>query len=572
MKNSKKQQKENQKDSSLNEINLTAIIVADTFSNLLNPINNNISDILIPVCNIPVIEYMIDFLTTNSVKEIFILSKNNYDSLSAYLKRNHKKTKSIKLINCEEANGFGDCLRKLNSKKVIDEKLDIILIKSLVIANFDLEKIYKVHLENKKKDKNCIMTSVLKTYKNQINFLTNYDKNILIHDKKTNQILQYENLMDLNRITINENLKFKINNKIENATANTYCIRSDLFDSGIDICSAEVLERFGENFDFNSLRDDFYKATICNEIYQDTFYLHELTENDYVGLIKNFDNYKRITNEIIHRWAYPVTLNKVFISNKLNINFKAIEYNYFVDGSINVSTKSKFSDGIVIGSDCLVEEDCVVQNSVIGKNCKIGKSCIIKNSILFDNCVIYDNSVIINSILSSWTKISDGLEVINCFLGDNVEMTKENSESYYEIKEDNNLVIEDYRIKKEENNVSNNEDYITESSNEEKTSQDSIIINNGSNLNFTKNENFLMDLDDKDLNLINLIKENIEEDDDEYASSEEEEEESEENFEDELRIIIEPGLKAHADIDNVITEIISLKKAFWEQTFADSKF
>ena len=47
-----------------------AVIIGETFTRLLNPLTNDIPELLIPVCGIPLIEYMIDSLFSSNIKEI----------------------------------------------------------------------------------------------------------------------------------------------------------------------------------------------------------------------------------------------------------------------------------------------------------------------------------------------------------------------------------------------------------------------------------------------------------------------------------------------------------------------
>ena len=52
-----------------------AVIIGETFTRLLNPLTNDIPELLIPVCGIPLIEYMIDSLFSSNIKEIIICKK-----------------------------------------------------------------------------------------------------------------------------------------------------------------------------------------------------------------------------------------------------------------------------------------------------------------------------------------------------------------------------------------------------------------------------------------------------------------------------------------------------------------
>ena len=138
-----------------------AVIIGETFTRLLNPLTNDIPELLIPVCGIPLIEYMIDSLFSSNIKEIIICVKNNGQKLDKYIKEFHEK-KEIKIL-IDEYSNVGDCLRKINAENLISK--DFILITGLVISNLSIENVYNFHLERKKTDKKCIMSLLLKTAK-----------------------------------------------------------------------------------------------------------------------------------------------------------------------------------------------------------------------------------------------------------------------------------------------------------------------------------------------------------------------------------------------------------------------
>ena len=159
-----------------------ALIIGETFTSLLNPLTLDVPNLLLPVCGIPIIEFMLDSLSSSSIiKEIVICVKkrHDYQQLDKYLKRYHKHL-NIKIIQNEEFESVGDCLRKIYAEKIIFT--DFVLIRGLVIINADIDELYNIYLQNKSKDKNCLITSIMTTFNNSKTIKTNYDENILIYD------------------------------------------------------------------------------------------------------------------------------------------------------------------------------------------------------------------------------------------------------------------------------------------------------------------------------------------------------------------------------------------------------
>jgi translation initiation factor eIF-2B subunit epsilon len=538
-----------------------AVIIADTFTNLLHPLNENISEILMPVCSIPILEYMIDFLNSNSIIEIIICAKKNARQLDSYLKKYHRKNKNIKLVvsdSNEEFADVGDCLRKINAEKMISS--DFLLIRGLVIANIDIEGIFNYHQMKKKEDPFCIITSILKNYKNDIDVKTKYDENLLIYDKKTKRILQYESTYEMRKTAMNENIKFTVKNltgtKNQNdvASANYFKIRSDLYETYMDICSPEVLNIFSENFDYQSIRDHIFKNVIVSDVHCDTFYLYELSTDDYVGVIRNVNSYFKINNEILNRWAHPIVLENLLISPKLEINLKSLNMNIYFDSDVKYSPKADLVSSISLGTGCFVDDYSELTNVSAGKFCKIGKRVKIKNSLISNEVTIEDDVEIENSIISDKCIISQGAQIKNCFLGEEVKIPNDAEETSMRIYNSKEIQSDEETSYDHENNST----YST------------------TQIEKIEEETFLKNLDDKDLMLIavsaQLKEDNEEEDEDEDELSEADEDiEEEEDYEEEIKKVIESGIARENRPEDIIQEISSLKNAFWEKTSAESK-
>ena len=522
-----------------------AVIIGETFTKLLNPLSMDIPELLIPVCGIPIIEYMIDSLFSGNIKDIIICVKNNGQKLEKYIKKFHEK-KNIKIFINEQFNSIGDCLRKIYSENIIST--DFILISGLVISNLDMEDVYNFHLERKKHDKKCIMTSLLKTYKNENNIKTDYDDDMVIYNPDTFRIYQYESTFERIKIELNKNIIFKEDK--ENQEITKYKIKSNLYYSNICVCSPNILNVFNENIDFHSIRDHLYKNLIYSEIYFDTFYIFELTGDNYIGLIRNPESYLKVNFEILNRWAHPVVIEDIMISPKLNINFKPVSFGIYVDKLIKDEnySKAKLITSIVISKNSTIGESSQLKFTIIGEDVKIGKNCQLSNCIILSKTEIGDNTKITNSIISRDCKIKDNLEISNSILGMGIsqESNSESERIYYEIEE------EDEKI-----------------------------------LNVLDKDLFFQNLDDREAlflcttpNLIDEInymdkKDNDNSEFDTDTNEDEEEEESEDlgendEFENELLNIINTGLKKNSSINDIVKELGALKSGFWEKTNAET--
>ena len=177
---------------------------------------------------------------------------------------------------------------------------------------------------------------ILKKHTNTLNKITKYDDALIVIDKSSNQILQYQDFND--GATIELNSKFKIYFFLENLNfsrtkdlkTNVYTMRYDLFDTLISICSLDVITHFNENFDYHNLRNDLLKNIICSEIFSDKFYAFELGKEDYVSVINNHESFTQTNKDIINRWAYPLVIDSKQLTSKIGYNFKYSIFNIYM--------------------------------------------------------------------------------------------------------------------------------------------------------------------------------------------------------------------------------------------------
>ena len=554
-----------------------AVIIGETFTSLLNPLTLDTPNLLLPICGIPIIEFMLDSLSSSSIiKEIIICIKkyHDYQQLDKYLKRYHKNL-NIKIVQNEEFESVGDCLRRIYAEKLIST--DFVLIRGLVIINKDIDELYNIHLQNKSKDKNCLITSVMKKFQNSKEIKTNYDENILIYDDNDKKIYQFEpTFQESNIIKIYKS----VNNKKLNVN-NNYVVRSDLFETGIEICSNDFLNIINDNFEIKNVRD-FIKNILVNEIYLNTFYVYDLGKELYCGMIRNIESYLNVNFEILNRWGYPIVIDNIDISNKLKINLKQTRFSIYCHkdtSSENYNKAKLISEVVILDKENYVGKDSQLQKCILCKDVKIGKKCVLQNCIIFKGTEIEDEVVIKNSIIGNNCLIKKGVKVISSVLGKNItqekdsiqnRIFKEEEDEEQEEKDktysltilDRDLFLKnlsDYDFLFVPNNSTTygfNDENLINNLNPEKTEKNNEINNkepNKKELNYDSDEFF----------------------DEESISSEEseesdEEKEFEDDFVDVITDIISSGIDKKSNTKELVTKLANLKKEYWNKTYEET--
>ena len=498
-----------------------AVIIGETFTSLLDPLTLDTPCLLLPICGIPIIELILNSLS--SIKEVFICINRYKTEIENYLKKYHKQL-SYKLIYSQDFKNVGDCLRQI--KQDNDISSDFILIRGLVIINSDIEELFNIHLKNKSRDNNCMITSVMKRYKTTNEIKTNYDENILIYNENDKRIFQFEPTYNKTKVEIFKGIISKENRN------NNFIERSDLFETGIDICSPKFLEQMTEKekFDLQSVKDTIGQI-LSDEIYEDTFYLQELNEDSYCGLIRNVESYLKVNFEILNRWAYPIVIDNIDMSNKLEINLKQLKLSLYSDKETNSENFRKaelFKEVVILNKENIVGKESKLKKCVLCKNVQIGQKCELDNCIIFPGTIVENDVIIKNSIIGKDCQIKSGIKIISSILGTNIALDKDSIKK--RIYKENEQIIE-----------INNNDFIQKLEKHER-----LYLSTKSQLGFN------------DTNLV-LDKEEDKDENEFYSDEESEQSYKEESFAEGVEYILSSGLEKNKEKKDLVNEIWNLR-------------
>ena len=498
-----------------------AVIIGETFTSLLDPLTLDTPCLLLPICGIPIIELILNSLS--SIKEVFICINRYKTEIENYLKKYHKQL-SYKLIYSQDFKNVGDCLRQI--KQDNDISSDFILIRGLVIINSDIEELFNIHIKNKSRDNNCMITSVMKRYKTTNEIKTNYDENILIYNENDKRIFQFEPTYNKTKVEIFKGIISKENRN------NNFIERSDLFETGVDICSPKFLEQMTEKekFDLQSVKDTIGQI-LSDEIYEDTFYLQELNEDSYCGLIRNVESYLKVNFEILNRWAYPIVIDNIDMSNKLEINLKQLKLSLYSDKETNSENFRKaelFKEVAILNKENIVGKESKLKKCVLCKNVQIGQKCELDNCIIFPGTIVENDVIIKNSIIGKDCQIKSGIKIISSILGTNIALDKDSIKK--RIYKENEQIIE-----------INNNDFIQKLEKHER-----LYLSTKSQLGFNDTNLALDKEEDKDENEF-------------YSDEESEQSYKEESFAEGVEYILSSGLEKNKEKKDLVNEIWNLR-------------
>jgi len=211
--------------------------------------------------------------------------------------------------------GVGDAMREIDAQGLIQH--DFILLSGDIVANMRLKEAVEehrfaeflilsasprsffsslflfllnfpfCHRARRAKDKNVIMTMVVKEASTSHRIKSILEPAVMVFDKETKELLKY----DIGSVEEGEKRKH-INLDLEILKQHPVVqYRNDLLDCEIDICTPEVLALFTENFDYQHMRKHFVKGTLESDILGKKILTHIISDQyaARVGSLPSYD-------------------------------------------------------------------------------------------------------------------------------------------------------------------------------------------------------------------------------------------------------------------------------------------
>lgn len=407
-------------DVGVKENALLAIVLSDVYEDKFHPLTLEEPRCLLPLANTPLIEYTLEFLATTGVTEVYITCCNHAEKVEAYINQSKWKRSSspfqVHIMSLPESRSVGDVMRHVDSKGFV--KNDFVLISGDVVCNLDFSKVLQSHKDRKNKDRNTIMTMVLREASAFHRTRARRTPGVFLLDAETNRCLRYrtdagcvshslsprksknssKRLTGVNRLV---EVDAELLGEVENGIA----FRNDLIDCRIDICTVDVPALFTENFDYDELRQDFVRGIVMSELLGKNIYAY-IEKERYGARVQSFQTYDAISKDIIARYTYPVSPESNMMEDQTYSFYRGNVYKE--SHGVVLAQSSVVNNSAVIGSNTRIGEGTTVRHSTIGRNCVIGNNVVIDGSYIWDNVVIEDGVHVTRSVVARNVKLGEG--------------------------------------------------------------------------------------------------------------------------------------------------------------------
>ncbi|RKP23509.1 nucleotide-diphospho-sugar transferase, partial [Syncephalis pseudoplumigaleata] len=382
---------------------LLAVVLADSFDDRFKPLTVDRPRCLLPLCNVPLIEYTLEFLALSGVRKTFVFCQANSAVVRDYIRQSKwgKKTSLMEVVPIvsQECYSVGDALRELDAKQFLDS--DFILVHGDLVANFSLETALAEHRLRKTRDKNAIMTMVLKSASPLHNTRDISSASVFALDAGSNACVHCETLDVFprkNSVTLDCEV-FKKHPELE--------LRNDLIDCQIDICTPEVLALFTENFDYQDMRRDFVHGVLTSDLLDKTIYAHIL-DHAYAARATGLRLYDAVSKNVLRRWADPIVPESMTQGDD---RYQLVKGKWYKGERVAIARSSRIGDNVLLGSGCVIGENVTIENAVLGPDCRIGNNTRISGAYLWEGVQVGEQCSIDRSILAAGAVLHNGVTI-----------------------------------------------------------------------------------------------------------------------------------------------------------------
>jgi translation initiation factor eIF-2B subunit epsilon len=487
----------------------------------LQPLSKQVPQILCPLNNVPLLDYIMEFLASNLVEQVIVITAADHKSqhLEEYLsakQQNGKKSSQksscsfwwndrgggnleVLLLKDPSLQNAGDALRELYKRNLVrtptdrrDRHRPFVLVQGNVVSNVDLADAMAAHRLRNQHDASSLMTTILATT------ATRTDRPSIVPPTTHLTVGLVEAAAaaaattttttpspattgasdrhhTTSAVTTDGYRIFCYDTRQSHTTqvpcsfllraqgpspggprqGGGLCLRQDLYDTGIYVCSPDILGKFEDEFDYLHIEEDFIANSVSEEEegLQTRIHAHVVDPSNgnsrcYAAKITDFASYHAVSRDLLHRWAHPMVpdnrlvlqqqqharhhqLYKLVVDHTartLSLPLERVSSSSPPDRTTKTTTTTTVNgyqykesrDPSRVGRSSICQgpgmtgglgtigEDCVVHRCVLGDNVRVGSGCHVTNSHVWDHVVIEDDVTIVSSVIANHVVIRKG--------------------------------------------------------------------------------------------------------------------------------------------------------------------
>uniref|UniRef100_A0A3Q3L6N2 Translation initiation factor eIF2B subunit epsilon n=1 Tax=Labrus bergylta TaxID=56723 RepID=A0A3Q3L6N2_9LABR len=386
---------------------LQAVLVADSFNRRFFPVTKDQPRALLPLGNVAMIDYTLEFLTSTGVQETFVFCCWMASEIKDHLLKSKwcrpTSPNTVHIITSEQYRSLGDVLRDVDAKSLV--RSDFVLVYGDVVSNIDISQALQEHRHRRKVEKNIsVMTIIFKESSPGHRSRCEEDDVIVAMDSRSQRVLHYQKTHGLKRLQFPMVRASHLISSLSNKASVPHRL---------------VAELFTDNFDYQT-RNDFVRGMLVNEeIMGNQIHMHT-TKDGYGVRVSNLLMYDSVSSDVVRRWVYPLTPEANFVDQE-GRSCTYSRHNVYRGSGVSLGHGSQMEENVLIGCDTSIGANCYISNSVIGNNCTIGDNVKLDHAYIWSNVHIASNVEISQSVVCDKVEVKEGVRLNKqCVLAYNV--------------------------------------------------------------------------------------------------------------------------------------------------------
>lgn len=410
---------------------LQALVLADSFDERFMPLTLDRPRCLLPLCNVPLLDYTLEALAVAGVQEVFVYCVAHAEQIRQWVARSRWASGPmvVRTVSGNDAASAGDALRDVDARALLCGDADFFLVHCAdVVTNADLRAALAHHRRLRSSvDRGFALTMVLAQAgphhaargpswpSGPQSFGGADGDGVFALDARTGEVLAYAQprgpssaapesdsesppeagettfgSLDGGRVRARggrhggsaSSIRVPVS-RVAGAT-----LRYDLLDAGVDVCSPSVLALFTENFDYADVRRDLVRGVLASEMLGVRVAAHVLPargpNGGFAVRARSPAAYDAAARALIGRWAFPLCVSP----GDAVVSRAAVVAGSLLGDGAYVGERSRVASS-VLGPRVHVGADAVVEGSHVWAGARIGDGCVVRGAIIGDGAVVH---------------------------------------------------------------------------------------------------------------------------------------------------------------------------------------
>nr|CCC95724.1 unnamed protein product [Trypanosoma congolense IL3000] len=449
------------------------VIVGEVFTTSLEPVHSlcpvapspKLPFALLPICNTPIIDYILENLAENGVDEVFILlNGESVPMVQSHLK-NNRTVRGRPWLECKDMkvhvvgsvrtlSRLCDVTAEIVEQNLVGQNSSFLFVPVDAVAVFtNLRTLFHMHVERSKTIKSYAATLVCTSVRTALeetlhNVLASNTGNVegvtasLEHEPPlapscglyavkgrplpapvfppnplTMFTLQQSTGVVRGMVRLESTGKMSEATRMEFNERERVSVRSDLVPTGFLFCSGGALSLF--SFPMADQHAFLVDLLAKHELWGNVFGVVEAnTPMCVVQPINSLRTYIQANIDVCRRRFFPLTREYRFVEDR-----ELYAASPHCPSVYLHQVGAKVLGGlcgpcVVVGEHVVVPPNAVVRGAVLGKGVSIGDGSVVVGCVLLDGAAIGRNCVLRNSLIGHHVKVFDKAELLNCIVGD----------------------------------------------------------------------------------------------------------------------------------------------------------